>query len=392
MARQNIPVSLRHALWATYHHQCFYCRKRVTWDTLEVDHILPISLLNDTGKLQRVLQELRLDERWDLRSLENLVPACPTCNARKLDRLPEPNQLVLFLTQAREAAPRVRLLEQKYRAELKRDTLMAQLSIALTANVLTNSDVDAILQREGGDFAKVSAPAVATCFIDVPLNQLRPGDAYLLLDKTVRMGGNSFTGLELKDPSGESVKVYTLREYTEALARGCNVDTNFANKMSAFFKEALGVQRALAAFRPHSQSFLETPRVGVADLGLIPTALYPYLGRTAQFEELIATYPTLQHLVDAGEARVTSVSSNELRMELSGCGMMMRDILRADLDGDGYEDMLVSIYGYATGGTHGYGIVPIALTRRSFQERFSVTEINPSPMNERPADGSEATD
>jgi hypothetical protein len=59
-------------------------------------------------------------------------------------------------------------------------------------------------------------------------------------------------------------------------------------------------------------------------------------------------------------------------------GFYMCEMLRADLDGNGYEDMLVSFYFHAIGGTLGFGDEPIALARRNLDELFSCAKPVPS--------------
>ena len=51
-------------------------------------------------------------------------------------------------------------------------------------------------------------------------------------------------------------------------------------------------------------------------------------------------------------------------------GKDLRELLRADFNGDGIEDILVYSY-YTIGGTFGYGDV-FVLTRRGESDRFSV--------------------
>jgi hypothetical protein len=36
---------------------------------------------------------------------------------------------------------------------------------------------------------------------------------------------------------------------------------------------------------------------------------------------------------------------------------MLKELLRADIDGDGIEEILIQYYTYAVGGTFGYGFV-----------------------------------
>jgi 5-methylcytosine-specific restriction endonuclease McrA len=199
MAKQIIPQALRNALWVIYDHRCFYCRENVPYDLLEIDHIVPEGL-SGTPAFSEQLASYGLNADWDLTAAHNLAPACPSCNARKAARLPDPKQMALFLTHARDnvskvEAARVRLLER-----IRRENLLAQLAIALETGRMTDSDVTSVLRQPNESSQSSALLAVETYFVGVPLVDLRPDNVEQLFDRTVRLGGTHLQASPLKVP------------------------------------------------------------------------------------------------------------------------------------------------------------------------------------------------
>jgi hypothetical protein len=172
------------------------------------------------------------------------------------------------------------------------------------------------------------------------------------------------------------LNVRTCREYRDAVANDHYAATTFAMKMEAYFKRTLGVLNGLCACRPAARSYIRDPRVGICDLEHLPAAVLPLFGEiTAEIEQNWRLHPTVGSLVAAGCAKVMSVSSREVWVLFGHTVIHLREILRADLDGDGIEDILVSAHIRADGGTFGAGIDPFALALRGPGEQFTVTAI-----------------
>jgi hypothetical protein len=75
---------------------------------LEVDHLIPESLMTDAHALQALLPRLGLPLDFDLRSLNNLVPTHRQCNRRKSDLVFSDSTLRYYLELARARLPRVK--------------------------------------------------------------------------------------------------------------------------------------------------------------------------------------------------------------------------------------------------------------------------------------------
>jgi hypothetical protein len=67
--------------------------------------------------------------------------------------------------------------------------------------------------------------------------------------------------------------------------------------------------------------------------------------------------------------------------EVSNAYTYMREMLRSDLDGDGYGDILIFRYASAVAGTFGHGFDPLPLARHGPKNIFSCTEIVPAPVS-----------
>lgn len=78
-------------------------------------------------------------------------------------------------------------------------------------------------------------------------------------------------------------------------------------------------------------------------------------------------------LLTHGELRISSISTREISVEWDHMGLLLRELLRADLDGDGIEDILCECHSWTVQGTFGYGQT-ILLSRRQSTAKFSHKE------------------
>jgi hypothetical protein len=79
-------------------------------------------------------------------------------------------------------------------------------------------------------------------------------------------------------------------------------------------------------------------------------------------------------MVSAGEAKVTDLGSDVLAIEYDYGRTFMFEIMRADMDGDGVQDMLIHRGAGPVDGTYRTASV-VVLTRRSRDEWFSTVAV-----------------
>ena len=83
------------------------CRKPLDLATMEVDHVVPKTLLEKPTQLGTILADFELPADFDLQSFANWLPACGPCNNLKRSRVFESTPLIqLVLQNAQEKAPK----------------------------------------------------------------------------------------------------------------------------------------------------------------------------------------------------------------------------------------------------------------------------------------------
>ncbi|WP_186767634.1 HNH endonuclease [Blastopirellula retiformator] len=116
------------------------CTKPIDLKTMEIDHIIPESLILDRPKLEETLTAFGLSLDFSLNSYENWLPACRSCNGKKGANVFAPTPLVqLQLTKASRRAAQARSLA-------KRTVKQAEITKAL--NILEKADESGELSDE----------------------------------------------------------------------------------------------------------------------------------------------------------------------------------------------------------------------------------------------------
>lgn len=197
-----------------------------------------------------------------------------------------------------------------------------------------------------------------------------------LRDLPVWMGGSDHIDrLRLTHKQKEKLHVRTCREYDSAIERGYYADTGFDVKMSVWFKYQCGLLTALETAEIPRQSFISDPKVGVLNLELLRFAIFPYnIAEILDWEEAKDIKTTYQDMVEAGRLKVKSADKHILRVEDEGMAQTIEEVVRADFNNDGIEDILVFEYHRAIGGTLGAGGI-IMLTRKSIDGKLE--EVRP---------------
>jgi hypothetical protein len=381
MSRQKVSTNLRYALWAAHDFKCFYHNEPLRWDELCIDHIIPEYLADKPIELAFILKQVGLEPGWSLTDPPNLAPSCHTCNQRKRDKLLPPNQLMLYLHEAEAKAPEVDVLRKRFNEERRIGRAQAQLEFALASGLIAETDIGRMLAAAVAGEDLVALTPGIQLFEGMSIDRLSPSNVDQLLDTPVKLGAYLPNGLMLSHNDGSTAQVRTVREYRQASEAGYFGMTTFDMKMEAFFVTTSGVLTALAACRPSSRSFIRMPRVGLCDIELLPSSLLIRFGEELEEETaLLEAHPTIGKLIEAEAARVAWVSSSAIGVEFGSMRTSLREILRADLDGDGSEDILVARHLNAISGTLGLGLEPIALARRSLTNVFEVTELLMSPV------------
>jgi hypothetical protein len=99
MSTYKFSPAERAAIYSTHGEKCYLCGKPLNLKTMEVDHIIPESLLERPDRLIAALNALGLPSNFDINSFANWLPACGPCNRVKTDIVFEPSLIVKITLQ-----------------------------------------------------------------------------------------------------------------------------------------------------------------------------------------------------------------------------------------------------------------------------------------------------
>ena len=171
------------------------------------------------------------------------------------------------------------------------------------------------------------------------------------------MGENDhIDGVTLTKKEDDTVYVRTCREYDSALERDYYPSSNFDVKMSFFFKHPCGLLNALEKASAPQKSFISDAKVGVVNLELLPFEMFrENLAPKSSWDADRDLETTYQQKIDNQELVVTEKSQNVVNVEGFGMGQMLKEMVRADFNNDGIEDVLLFEYHHVTKGTYADG-------------------------------------
>lgn len=372
MSSQKFSAIDREAIWRAYSQKCVYSRGLLDISNFHIDHIVPEVLLENPIELEKAIKDCGLDDSFDVLGWENLVPCQPGMNLQKSSIVFEPSHARYFLGIAAARKPEVVEEIAKIERARKRGKAIVMLQQTLETGKLKPEEVAKILQDHIGDPDEIFELLEAMTLPDsTELRSVARTDLEDLRDQPVNIvPSQGLDGVELTGPNGEKRSFRTCREYDAAMGEGYYAFTTFDMKMATRFEHRCGLLAGLQRAKPPTQSFVSRPRVSILDLDLLPYSFFPVMPK----HEDDANTKSYQDLVDAGNLIVRRVRGNLLKIEeREGMGQLLIEVVRADFNGDGIEDILLFEYCYATHGTMGFGGVRL-ITRLAADEKFTVLD------------------
>ena len=181
-------------------------------------------------------------------------------------------------------------------------------------------------------------------------------------------------GAELTNDKKEKIHVRTCKEYDDALEQGYFPNTMAAIADAAWFKYPCDTLRLLDQATPPKRSFLPPPKE-LFDPKLLPLMLFPVLSDYEQTYGYNIKNETYQDRLDKGLMEVTKPTGNPNPFKVAyiddGMKQNLTQVVRADFNGDGIEDILLYEATYAIGGSHRFFDI-IILTRKSADSKFVI--------------------
>ena len=194
-----------------------------------------------------------------------------------------------------------------------------------------------------------------------------------LRDLPVSFGENvGIESVRLMKKKGDAIEVRTCREYDAGLKSGYSPANNMQRKLASFFKYPCALLKALEIASVAEESFITDAEVGVVNVELLPFSLFPHIGEYKSRQEFAKDLQTTyQQKIETGELVVRERAEHVLEIEYAGVVQSLREMVRADFNNDGIEDVLVDEGHWVRQGTYSsYGI--IVLTRKSLHGKFEV--------------------
>ena len=191
------------------------------------------------------------------------------------------------------------------------------------------------------------------------------------MELPVKTGSPQNEGVFLTDPDDSSIKVNVknCKEYFYYTNRGYYALTTYSMKMSAFFERTCGLVQALKNATIPSFNYITDSNISINNFELLPLTLFHCF--TPEIEDIIGanTELTFQDWIEDGSFKIIEQFERGFHIVHSGEGLIMVELLRADLNYDNIEDILIFCYSYATEGTLGFGYTN-TITRLDSKSKF----------------------
>ncbi len=370
----KVPFLKRLAIWRAYNKRCVYTSPPIDFHELHIDHIIPERLAEEPDELKTLLSRLDLPLDFDLDSTRNLVPCRSNINLLKGGRTLNEGTIKFFLDEAASKAEKIEIEEASIKRSIEKDDILLPIGAAIEEGILSQEQALAYLREWGSCRVSLSASLE---FEDLIISgMVQPSQAAQLMDERVRANPHD-PGVLLQNHSGDKIVVLNCRDFFDAKSKGYYSATTYDMKMESFFNRTCGVLKALCKATSPKTSFISSPRVGVHDIALLPVSFLPAMCGDA-IEELrldASKGTTVKDYVASGFAKVADVSQHSISLEYAHMEATLYESFRADIDGDGIEDILVFYYNRAIGGTFGYGDVLI-ISRLGETELFVKRELS----------------
>jgi len=377
MARRQLTHLERQAMWGAYEHKCAYTQEFVPFEDMHVDHILPLQLENAPEQLRALLYQLDLPPAFNLNGLENLLPCKPGVNTRKNDRVLNHSSAHHFLGIADSKKATIEKNIVNLRRQLQQGKVVSMILSAIEQGEISREEAAELLRSTSLTDKDPFSLLRGLRFSDEPeILEISKGSISSLRSKPVWSGGpqDRSEGLHLNHEDGRTMSVHTCEEYDQARSQGFFPLTTYAMKMATYFEQHCGLLAVFENAQRPIRSYIETPKVGIIDLNLIPLSLFPNMGESPWTDEELRGL-TYQDKVNSNELAVQRVRQNELLIvQPDGLGHHLIEAARADFDGDGIEDILVFSYEFSVQGTFGYGGITL-LTRKEPGVRFEFAPL-----------------
>jgi hypothetical protein len=344
-SRKNIPTALRQAVWEAHGRRCAYTGEPVGWNELDIDHVIPVG-----GDLKRIA-ELKssgiLGPEFNINGLENLLPTKRHRNSAKSDSIANDGSVTFYLNLAAQKKTKAESIYASANSSDRALNGYLQLKLQAEKNDISIDDMIAFTKHQ----ADGEVPLRISPEIDgVSISSANSSYAPALMDKPFALGGGSITEVVLQNDADEVKICTTANEFLTAKSQGFWALTQYDITCSSVAEQTAELLRAVKDCSYATFSEIRSPLINFKALDRWASTWVTdcFFERDMDY----TPYRTIASLIDAELVEVKEQSEWHLVVDsLMGFSILLRELMRGDLDGDNKEEILVFCYISAKGGT-----------------------------------------
>lgn len=140
MSKYNFTPHQRHAVWTVDLEKCYMCTKPIDLLSMQVDHVIPESLLDSPQEMSSVLASFGLSADFNINSYSNWLPSCSSCNNKKSNIIFTPSPLIQTYIQC--------AINKAHQAQVIAEKSTNQQSITKALTVLMKAHTETGLSEE----------------------------------------------------------------------------------------------------------------------------------------------------------------------------------------------------------------------------------------------------
>lgn len=347
--RKQPSTDARRALWEAWNERSAYSSEPVPYAALHIDHVIP---LDRPDLASALVANGLLPTDFDLNGFENLLPVAAHENLAKGADPFDEGVAVYYAQRARDKKPRVQEILERNTRSIR--ALGAYLTIKSRSerNEISIGDAFAYMAHEfEGKVPLKFSPGVEGSEI-ASANSAMAGQ---LLNKPFALGDGTINEVILTklDQSGV-VKCKTSNEFIKGIESGAFPYTQADITIASMAYETTNLLLAIRDSKYAPDSALREPLINFSHLDrwaaewIVSSVMEP------EERERFGQLGTVSEAIEAGACAVLEQGPWEVFFDIPhGIDLLLRELMRADLDGDGNEEILVFYYNTAArvGGT-----------------------------------------
>lgn len=147
MTKYKFSTEQKCSIWKAYGKRCFYCTEPVLYSDLEIDHILPESLIDNPNELDTIKSDYGLDSDFSINSYYNWVPSHHTCNWRKAQIILPKETVLFYLGIVKNKIGKIKEIEKRFIRDREKEDILISLGIQVEKGLLSMKEVISFLDR-----------------------------------------------------------------------------------------------------------------------------------------------------------------------------------------------------------------------------------------------------